>query len=223
QHLQNSDIKKLISVLRTDPSTPGYWNATKHAIHELPHYLRSSALSRLSSSLSSLSSSSDQLCKGHSGLNSILICDIWDRIKHEFDKGIGRALYPVVMFCGLTKYQAQKVRQLEPVLRMWHHDFTVASSTPQGHTPIKAGEKWAFQANKCPACILCRLGANQGVVFALLAGIVASYSTRVVGTRKQVRSNRAKWVRYWLKAFPDGNSLVEEAWDLGEEFKRLRK
>ncbi|KAF2787390.1 hypothetical protein K505DRAFT_421811 [Melanomma pulvis-pyrius CBS 109.77] len=223
QDLHNTDMKSLVSILRRDPFSPGYWDAAKHAINNLPHHLRSSSLSHLSSSEDRAGKvKPGHLCKGHSGLKAGLVYDIWDYVRFEFDKGVGHTLYPVIMHGGLNPSQELKIRQLEPVLRMWHSDYTIHASTPQGLEPIDAGEKWKFQESGCPACILSRIGVDKDVVFALLVGIVARYSNRQIGNRNDLRSKRVKWTRYWVKAFPGGEGAVDDAWDLGQEIRRIR-
>jgi hypothetical protein len=164
-----------------------------------------------------------ELCRGHIGLNAGLMWDVWNCVRREFDKGIGHTLYPVIMHGGLSSSDEWKIRQLEPVLRMWHPEYNLAGSAPLGRAPIDAGEKWMYQENGCPACLLSRIGSEEGVAFALLAGCVARYPSRHIGKRDRVRSRRVLLVRCWLEAFESGKGIVRAAWDLGEEIRRMRR
>jgi hypothetical protein len=164
-----------------------------------------------------------ELCKVHAGLNAGLVWDVWNCIRREFDKGIGHTFYHVIMHGGLSFSDEWKIRQLEPVLRMWHPEYNLAGSAPTGRAPIDAGEKWMYQENGCPACLLSRIGSEDGVVFALLVGCVARYPSRHIGKRDRMRSKRVQLVRCWLEAFEGRSGTVAAAWDLGEEIRRIRR
>lgn len=123
------------------------------------------------------------------------------------------------------------MRQLEPVIQMWAKDYDVMDHTPGGRDPLcpavlvlgKPKPKWYRQENECPACMLARIGSDKDVVFALLAGMIGSYGSHSVGKNSKIKSRRIRWARYWLKQFPGGDKLVDEAWDLGNELRRLHK
>ncbi|KAF2466414.1 uncharacterized protein BDR25DRAFT_377561 [Lindgomyces ingoldianus] len=228
--LHNTEIKRLTSILRNFPSVTSrsasleqkYWNAVKEQIYDLPTNLHS---------LSSRKPDKGNLCSGHSRLNAELTEDVWEWVRYEFDHGIGHFLYPLIVQAGLSAVQELKVRQLEPVLEMWRCDFTSAMSVPEGREPLCVGEfyngvfisKWKFQHDKCPACMLARIGSDWRVCFALLTGMVGRRRKKYIGTRENVKSKRVRWVRYWLKGFRHGGKLVDDAWDLGEELRRTKR
>ncbi|KAF1995642.1 hypothetical protein P154DRAFT_580703 [Amniculicola lignicola CBS 123094] len=235
--LQSSDVKKLVSVLRDQPTIPdnAYWAKIKKEIHNLPSHLRSHSIR------TSLGIFKDEdpatrvkpgkLCSTHHGLKAESMYDLWDWLHHEIDRRIGPFLWPVIINAGLPPALELQVRQLEPVAQMYHHHFHISAQTPDGREPIlpyvhNNGEhipKWMYQENKCPACLLARVGADKDVLFALLVGMVGRFSRRALGKKNEPRSSRIRWVRYWLKAHPDGAKAVDKAWDLGMEVKRLHK
>lgn len=234
-NLHNTDIKKLVSILRdypTDSNSSSYWHEVKKASSDLPRHLRSSSLpSFLTSEDKDERDKTGTLCAEHKGLNHGLIHSIWSSLRYELDKGVGGFLYPVIMKAGLPAHQEVKIRQLEPVLEMWQKDFDIVDHTPEGREaiyPIMYADnclvsKWHFQENECPACMLARIGSDDKVLFALLASLIGKFSDRNVGKKDQIKSVRIRWMRYWLKQFEDGEEMVNEAWELGEEMKRVRK
>ncbi|KAF2657608.1 hypothetical protein K491DRAFT_777011 [Lophiostoma macrostomum CBS 122681] len=235
--LHNHEMKLLIALLRSYPTPYNankdseYWLGIDYLIHALPHNLRSSSIKLSKTEDRDGKVKPGKLCSGHNELNQGLIYSIWSSLRFEFERGVGRFLYPIIMHAGLPLALETKVRQLEPVLQMWQPDFDGAANTLEGREPIRALEavdglfvpRWQYQENACPACMLARLGDDRHVLSALFAGMVGRLPSRSVGTRDNVRSKRVRWVRYWLKKFPDGVALVEEAWDLGMELKRVRK
>jgi hypothetical protein len=249
--LHNSDMKKLVTLLRSYPSpcssdqeTKDYYLGVGYLIHALPSNLRSSPLNIKLPFLSPSPSPSPsaktskakftKLCSGHHELNQSIIHSIWSSLRFELERGIGKFLYPILLQAGLPAALELKMRQLEPVLQMWQKDFDITSHTLCGRAPISSPvqyaeadgvfvPKWAYQENKCPACMLARLGSDVDVLTALFAGMVGRLPGRIVGRKNEIRSKRVRWVRYWIKKFPEREERVEEAWDLGCELNRLRK
>jgi hypothetical protein len=229
--LNDANIKLLASILRHIPTSEN-WPVIREAIQDLPPHLRSSTFShRRSTCLSQFVRNKGEhekvrpgcLCHEHAGLNAGMVCDIWTCIRREFDKGVGHTFYPIIMHGGLRAEDEWKIRQIEPVLRMWHPEYTVSGCVPPGRAPIEASEKWAYQENGCPACLLSRIGSDKGTVYALLVGCVARYPGRYIGKRDRVRSRRVMFVRCWVEAFDGGKWRADEAWDLGEEIRRIGK
>jgi hypothetical protein len=239
-HLHNHDIKNLASILRNHPSPPPchtteelktreYWYEVKKAIGKLPQQLQSSYSSRCEHD--------NRLCEGHRGFNHVLVDSIWDSVRHELDDGIGPFLHPLLrQGVGLLDVNVSKMRQLEPVPRMWRRDFNPRDHTPSGFTEVSGTQEingvWHYQDNKCPACMLARIGSDKPVLVALMAGMVGRYSKKAVGDRDFVRSRRVRLTRYWMKAFNTdvtfrmwghgpGDLLLKDAWDLGEELRRV--
>ncbi|KAG9191953.1 hypothetical protein G6011_10687 [Alternaria panax] len=230
RRLRNSDMKKLVRIFRRVPAPTEkryehketlYHEHTKAAIQRLPSRLRSS---RLSFGLTNL-------CSHHHGLNQNLVDDIWSWIHHEFDKAIGRFLFPLIMSHGLlTADQKSQIRQLEPVLQMWQPDFNVEASAPPGHEPIQCESKWHYQQDQCKACMLARIGTHEHVLFVLFAGMVGRFNTktfttmdalRSVAGRDSIKSKRLRFVRYWVRKTLGDTALLRAA-DLGLELKHLR-
>lgn len=225
--LHNSDMKLLVAIFRGEPlpvsqgREKAHHIQTKNNIHNLPRRLRSSHFSV----------SLTNLCSTHKGLDAHLVTDICAWVQHEIDSAIGRFLYPLIMSNALTKNEEMKVRQLEPVSQMWQSDFEIEASTPPGHEPVQGGEKWAFQTDKCPACILARLGSDCDILFALFAGMVGRMKDKATGTNnghgvvsfEKIRSKRLRFVRYWIKASPSGNQLLFDAGRLGLKMKQMRR
>lgn len=220
RRLHNPDMKQLVLVLRTEPHStvgPGderFQKATQAAIKKLPRRLRSSAVSRHGS-----------LCLSHKGLDAHLINDIWSWIKYELEVGIGRFLFPIIMFNKLHDEVETRVRQLEPVVRMFSPEWTLVESAAPGKQPIDTGDKWARQENGCPACMLARLGSDHKVLFALYACMYGRLRSTSGGQRgvKAVRSKRLRFVRYWMKTHSNGTQAAEEAYDLGVQLKTVRR
>jgi hypothetical protein len=226
--LHNSDMKKLVPIFRGVPS-PGsdrldaYNNTVKECVKALPHWLRKPYLS-----------SSSNLCRTHKGLNS-LINEVWSWVQHEFDSGIGKYVFPVLMNCKLNPGQENKIRQLEPVLEMWRKDFKTEASAPPGRPPIPGHAKWAYQTDQCSACMLARVGSDNNVLLALYAGMIGRFPLHKLMGRtvslaelrasklNDPKSKRVRFVRYWIKACRDGDNLMHDAAELGIALKKMHK
>lgn len=230
RRLQNSDMKRLVRILRNVPALKEehykhketlYREHTKAAIQRLPSRLHSSRLSF----------GPTNLCSIHKGLNQNLLNDIWGWIRHEFDGAIGKFLYPLVMSHGLlTADQKSQVRKLEPVLQMWQTSFNVEASAPPGHEPTRCGTKWHYQQNQCPACMMARIGSDKDVLFALFVGMVGRFNTKTFTTLDalcsvagwdSMKSKCLRFVRYWVRK-TGGDATLLRAGDLGLKLKRLR-
>jgi hypothetical protein len=232
RRLHNTDMKILVRILR-DVSAPTeeryerkfekYEHYTKKDIQRLPSRLRSP---RLSFGFKS------NLCSIHKGLNANLISDIWAWLRHELEGAIGRFLYPLIMAGRLTAEQTKKMRELEPVSQMWQSDFDIDASAPPGHESIRGGSKWSYQRDRCPACMMARIGSDEAVLYALFAGMVGRFGTKTLTTMDTERSNtdfwdktkskRLRFVRYWVKKTNGGDTTLFEAGELGLYMKRVR-
>ncbi|KAJ4346163.1 hypothetical protein N0V95_005627, partial [Ascochyta clinopodiicola] len=218
--LHNPDMKKLVRVLRNGPppvsndKRDSCEKATEAAIKKLPRRLRSSPLS-----------SHGALCRAHKGLNAHLITDIWAWVKYELEVGIGRFLYPIIMSNVLSDANKSRARQLEPVVRIFKPDWTLIESSPPGIPPIDVGDKWVYQKNGCPACILARIGSDEDALFALFAGMYGHHRSRSGGQKgvDKIKSRRLRFVRYWMHTHLDGKQKTFDAYDLGVELKTLRR
>lgn len=219
RHLRGSDTKKIVRVLRNsshsavDSEGDDHNKAIKAAIKKLPRRLRSSPLL-----------SHETLCRIHRGLDAHLVDDIWAWIKHELEVGIGRFLYPIIMSKVLPEPNASRVRQLEPVVEMFNPHWTLAESPPPGIPPIDAQGKWKYQENRCPACMLARIGSDRGALFALFACMYGHVRSRSGGQKgvDKIKSKRLRFVRYWVRTHPQGEQATFDAYDLGMELRALR-
>jgi hypothetical protein len=228
RQLHNSDMKKLVPIFGGVPS-PGsnrveiYNNTVKECVKALPYRLRKPYLP-----------SSGTLCRTHKGLNSNLINEVWSWVQHEFDSGIGKYVFPIVMNDQLTAAQENKIRQLEPVLEMWRKDFKTDTSAPPGRTPIHGHTKWAYQTDQCSACMLARIGSDKNVLFALYAGMIGRFPLHKLISRtvslaefrasklNDLKSKRIRFVRYWIKACRNGDSLLHDAAELGIVLRKMQ-
>jgi hypothetical protein len=230
RQLHNSELRKLIPILRGIPNSgsaklDAYNSAVKEDVKDLPRRMRKSFLS-----------SSNDLCHTHKGLNSQLISEVWSWIRHEFDSAIGKHVFSVIMGRKLTPVQENKIRQLEPVLEMWHKDFKTETSAPPGRNSIPSGSKWVYQTDQCPACMLARIGSDEKVLLALYAGMLSRFpiyklmsgrGCKVAELRVSKLSNpkskRVRFVRYWIKACSEGDTLLDDATELGIVLKQMYK
>jgi hypothetical protein len=227
--LHNTELKKLVYVLRGVPTAASasldvYRHVVKDQVKALPRRLQQSVLSR-----------STNLCPTHRGLHHQLITEMWSWVQHEFNDGIGKHIFPVIMGRRLSAEQEHQIRQLEPVLQMWRTDFRPETSAPPGRNPISGNSKWSYQIDQCPACMLARIGSDKKVLFALYAGMIGRFpkhklsSVRLsleelnVRTLDNPKSKRVHFVRYWLKASTEGDTSLFEATNLGIVLKKLHK
>ncbi|KAJ8112594.1 hypothetical protein OPT61_g5079 [Boeremia exigua] len=218
RRLRGTDMKQLVCILRNDTHSPvdpsglQYEKATQGAIRKLPRRLRSTILS-----------SHGRLCHVHKDLDVHLIDDLWAWIKFELEIAVGRFLYPIIM-CGiLSVSEEHQLRKLEAVVQMFLPEWTLAESAPPGKQPIDTGTKWAYQENGCHACMLARIGSDEGALFTLFAGMYGHLRPR--GSHKgidQIKSKRLRFVRYWMYTHENGVQAAQEAYELGMKMKMLR-
>ncbi|KAF2120150.1 hypothetical protein BDV96DRAFT_674381 [Lophiotrema nucula] len=236
RQVNNTDMKAVKYILGhfpfpypADPvKEKQYWDAIRRAIRDLPSHLRESRLHAMGNSENNGVVKQGKLCNDHKGMSSEPVYDIWAWVKEELDHKIGPFLHPILVKVGLTPVQEKKVRQLEPVLQLYHKEFDTAAMTPEGREPIVSGNweadtfinRWAYQKNECPACILARIGSDEKVLFALYAGMVGYLSESKLGKKNKPKSSRLRWIKYLLGQHEHGEKLASEAWDLGEEMRR---
>jgi hypothetical protein len=220
RRLSNNDMRKLVGILSGVPSglirkdeEDAYVTKVKGAIKALPHQLRAPKLSLRNSNL----------CHLHKGLDDYLINDIWAWVKHEFEGAIGEFIWPIIVSGIISTYQELTIRQLEPVLQMWREDFDLALSPPPGRLPINAGSRWHFQGNKCPACMLARIGSDLQVLGTLFMGMVCRNPStqRSFFRPEEIKHKRLRFVRYWMKSLPCGAQELSAKYDLAVELKSL--
>lgn len=218
KRLHNSDLKKLVSILQVPVS--------KKEIKALP--------SRMLSSHPNTSSSSN-MCSLHKDLNAELLKELWSWMKYELDTAVGDFVYPVILAGKLTEAEERKIRQIEPVKEMFSPHFTMETSTPQDRRPIDAGSMWKYQHDKCPACLLTRVGSDSEVLCALYAGMIARYPIWKLATHRLIladlgvhqlespKSKRVRFIRYWIRATTTGHTALFEAVELGILIKKKHK
>ncbi|KAF2828014.1 hypothetical protein CC86DRAFT_203175 [Ophiobolus disseminans] len=231
RRLNNSDLKRLAQFLHGVPSSlysrnETYCKTTKKQIKKLPRSVLQSVFSI---------SSQKELCSVHKGLNHHLMNELWSWIRHELNSGVGKFLFPLIVSRALTADQEHKMRQLEPVLEMYRRDFKLELSAPPGREPINRGVKWAYEADQCPACILGRMGSDERVLYALVAGMIGRFpagkivhgkgrsAELTVGKLDNPKSKRLRFVRYWIKALTKDQTLLHEALELGIRLKKIHR
>jgi hypothetical protein len=229
RRLHDGEMKRLVRIFRHVPAPSEernerkegrYRRYTKNAIQHLPSRLRTSWLSF----------GTTDLCSLHQGLNQNLVNDIWGWLRHEFNGAIGLFLWPLLISQDLlTDGQRFKARQLEPVLQMWQPNFSLEQSAPPGDEPIQCGTKWHYQTDQCPACMMARIGSDEDVLFALVAGMVGRINSKPTTTMDTLRSvagwdstksKRLRLVRYWLRK-ASGETTASRALEFGMELTRL--
>lgn len=232
RNLHKFEMKELVDILLGTPA-PGaeltYNEAIKKKVKNLPRRLRISTLRSLHNG------GSRELCLTHKGLNVHLIHNVWSWVKHEIYSAIGKFTYPIIVSGSLTPNQELGIRQLEPVLEMWQNDFRASTSAPPGREPIKCGSKWSYQPDHCAACMLTRIGSDENALFALFAGMVGRLSIPKlvhgnhtlndikVSHLDRLRSKRARFVRYWIKASRSGDTLLYKAGEFGINLKKINE
>ncbi|USP80325.1 hypothetical protein yc1106_07599 [Curvularia clavata] len=225
--LHRDDMLSLVRILRDVPlrteeryerKQEFYKKFTKLDIQDLPRRLRASGRPF---------GPSHNLCSLHKGLNAYLINDIWAWIKHEFEGAVGGFLYPIIMSGILNKELEWSLRQMEPVLEMWREDFRLDASPPPGREPIQCGDKWCYQQDQCPTCMMARIGSDEKVLFTLFAGLVGRLSSKraisgasEVPCWKKSGSKRVRFVKYWLGKTNDGQTNLFQAGELGVQLRR---
>jgi hypothetical protein len=229
--MANGDMPLLASVLQSTP-TPHTPEAQelKQRIHSLPYYLRARGFHK-SPSPSTSRVQPGYLCDLHKQLKKGLCYEIMSLVQYEIGC-IGRYTYSVIMSGELDAREEMQARQLEPVPMMYVPEFNAYESAPAGHQPIFPGTmdqkgvfvpQWVFEVSQCPACMLSRIGSDTKVLFALLAGLVARISRRRRGHRENLKSRRIRFVKEWLGAREDGNSLVDDAFYLGGRMRDIMR
>ncbi|KAF2622475.1 hypothetical protein BU25DRAFT_415205 [Macroventuria anomochaeta] len=125
----------------------------------------------------------------------------------------------------LSEADEYRVRQLEPVVEMFIAEWTLAESPPPGVPPIDTGDKWAYQKNGCPACMLARIGSDEGALFAIFAGMNGHHRSRSGGQKgvDKIKSKRLRFVRYWMHTHTNGDQAAQDAYDLGVELRELHR
>lgn len=233
--LTDTDIESLVPVLSKYPALSSnlleitdYLSSKKTEIHDLPSHLRASFLTSLFTHVPRLRNRRGRrkwkLCVHHAGLNASLITSTFETLRREICCKAIPWIHPVLTCPEAVPTVLHDIvlliRTLEPVSRMWDPSFDIDDCTPEGYTPlINEYHKWYFQENRCPGCMLARLGSHRKVLAALLAVMVARYTPESVGGRGRGRSRRVKWVECSLGGFPAGEGWVSDAWGVGDQLK----
>jgi hypothetical protein len=227
--LSNSSLKKLARLLRGVPSQHSLRNLThnstiKKIIKALPAHLRQGR-----------TPPTYDLCSTHASLNDALMEDIWYCIGIELSTVLGEFIHPLLIAHKLTAAQELAIRQLEPVGEMFDKDFAPSKVTPALRPPISTGKKWSYQADRCTACMLARVGSDDKVLLALYAGMLAHFPSYKLASRRidhddltpealeNPKSKRVRFVRYWLKECTNSDAQVRQAAELGIVMKKANK
>ncbi|EAT90195.1 hypothetical protein SNOG_01983 [Parastagonospora nodorum SN15] len=170
-------------------------------------------------------------------LEPIALCfhKLWSWIKYELGTAVGNFVYPVILAGKLTEAQERKIRQIEPAGELFDRNFRTEASAPQGRRPIDAGSTWKYQHDKCPACLLTRVGSDSEVLCALYAGMIARFPIWKLATHRLIladlgvhqlespKSKRVRLIRYWIRATTTGDAALFEAVELGILIKKKHK
>lgn len=227
--LSTHDILLLASILshQPSPSTPRpshqwqtYAQLTKQAIDALPPHLRSHpstwhkyANKRISASLRA---DVHELCPLHQTLNRPVLLSMFRWVRHEIGVAIPATLLPLVREGRLRAEVRALFVRLRKVGAMWH--------TPAAYSAMygaEAEDRWAEQVDRCPACVLSRMGGDAETLVALRAGMLAR--SRSVMVRE---SRRMRFVEALIeRGFEEERSvkMMEDATWIGAEVKTIWK
>lgn len=224
--LSNNDMPLFVRILQQ--GVPPH--EVQERIRSLPRHLRASGLHKSPSSTTG-KVQPGYLCDVHKRLKKGLCYEVMSLVQHEISR-IGSFTYSIVVRGELEAWEEMQARQLEPVPQMYMDGFDQHESAPEGHQPIYPGfrdekgvyvQQWSYEVSQCPACMLSRIGADDKVLFALLAGLAGRISRRSRGRVENLKSRRIRFVKEWLEARENGPGLVSDALYLGRKMQDIKR
>lgn len=223
--LPHEDIHLLADIFQDLP-TP----ELQTRIRDLPRNLRASGFHR-SPSASTGKVHPGYLCDVHKKLKKSVSYEVLSLLQREIMR-IAKFLYPVIMSGHLVAWEEDRMRQLEAVPQMYIPGYDAQACAPEGRLPVCPGSisekgifvpRWAYEESQCPACILARIGADEAVLFALLAGEVACVSRRDRGSIGNPKSRRVRLLKDWLEMREGGERLVNDAFYLAGRMRDIKR
>ncbi|KAL2006888.1 hypothetical protein VTN00DRAFT_9556 [Thermoascus crustaceus] len=168
EDLWSNDLKLLTFILHTDITSvdprqkPDAENRVRNRIDELPLRLRDLWIFRL---IPNFAIRGAKVCEVHRDLNRPVIHHIFRLVRRE----VGEHLNVLKEFQGLVGQKGEIVRRLCAIEGMW------TMSAPMHAAPWLP---WDFQTDKCEACMLARIAANQEALENLRIVLLSRNPTR---------------------------------------------
>jgi hypothetical protein len=164
--LTRPDMALLAEILHIDVSNEGTFSKAQYLIQNLPRHLRYQRISSLLR-IPRIGSAKSNICPAHKGLNSRVIGHIFTLLRHEVGQHL-KAIYKFTETIGRNEYFI--LEGLRAINGMW----TDPSSKDQMLPP----ETWAFQTNKCEACMISRIALDTIAVQDLRSALLSRNRTR---------------------------------------------
>jgi hypothetical protein len=157
-----------------------------------------------------------ELCPLHQKLNRPLLLSMFGWVKDEIGISIPGMLFPLVREGRLREEVRRVFVRLRMVSGMW-----LSPAAYEKMYGARPELRWAEQEDRCPACVLSRLGGDEETLVALRAGMLAR--SRSVKVRE---SRRMKFVEALIeRGFEEEQSvrMMEDASWTGAEVKTIWK
>ena len=224
------DVVQLAAVLSRVPSSQipltsaqyrSYRSITQDEISNLPPRLLSQSTKGKAYNTSPRSQKQmSELCSLHRPLNEALIASLFRSIKRQLEEKIPAAMNSIQSKHEALQEDIFTVTRLAPlndVPRLWIEP-QVFTDRYGGGPP---GKIFTYQADRCSACILARLGSDPDVLVALLAAMkmhMAEDRISVTGI-----SVRISWVQQWMRQFPrkECEKMLSVSNQIGDQLKLL--
>ncbi|BCR86086.1 uncharacterized protein ACHE_30073S [Aspergillus chevalieri] len=207
--LDNPPVYQISRPTTTTPNTPGSNlpnERLKEAIKNLPCALRRNKLVQM---MPRCIGRVAELCVSHKGLNAYVVGHLFDLVKGEVTRRLGK------IDCGvecLGMFERKLLRSIQAIRRVWGE----RSPEDDGETPIGAPGK---HYNKCEACMLARIVGEPLLLRNLRIAILSR--TR---TRKKSRAPRLlRFVEGCIGCHGEALRVLHESGQLAIDFKAARK
>jgi hypothetical protein len=156
--LTRRDMTLLAQILHTGPSDQGRISEARYLIKNLPEHLRQKPLFCLDLLRSST------ICSMHKGLNRRVIKHVFALLKRE----VSSHLKVIYKFSNAVEWSEYSILEsLRAINGMW--------TTPSKTSTLGT---WAFQTNKCKACILSRVALNTIALQDLRTALLSRNQTK---------------------------------------------
>ncbi|KAF2395982.1 hypothetical protein EJ06DRAFT_252613 [Trichodelitschia bisporula] len=149
-----------------------YADSVKSDIRDLPECLREhvSTISKMANKVIDPDTRAHyrEFCPLHQKLNRTIVCCICYAIRSEIDTNIPAMVHALASKNLLAESIRRAFVELRQCCSMWWHDGRYKNFLGEAPKP-----KWAFQTDKCAACILARIGSDPAIIVPLAAGMSA--------------------------------------------------
>lgn len=159
--LTRPDITLLAQILHINVSNEGKLSEARYLIQNLPRHLRYQRISSLLR-IPRIGSAKSNICPAHKGLNSRVINHIFTLLRHEVGQHL-KVIYEFTERIGWNEYSI--LESLRAINGMWTD-------------PSSKDQTWAFQTNKCEACMISRVALDTIVVQDLRSTLLSRNRTR---------------------------------------------